>query len=66
MKFSPGVIFSCAGFSTFTYFRFSRHGISVPNVKSWRGELDMTWFNIQHQKQGDLFCAHRDFVMNIR
>ena len=25
---------------------FSSHGISVRNVKSWGGELNMTWFNI--------------------
>ena len=29
MKVSPGAIYSCAGFSTFAYFRFCSHGISV-------------------------------------
>ena len=47
MKVSPGVnIFMRWVFNFCLFLNYSSHGISVQNVKSWGGELNMTWFNI--------------------
>ena len=57
MKVSPGVIFSCTGFSTSAYFGFLFSWYSRARCQILRGEFSMTW--------GGFARALRDFVMNI-